>query len=205
MSDSNPREDGLSRRELITRLLGAGCTACPGGSDWGKPEKHSAEAMPGGRVEVPTADVPLNSVKAISIMGSAAFLVHFEQDGREHWLALENKCTHKKSKLDFNAEGHYFKCPLHKSEYAMDGTVRERPGDKSWPAKRPLMSWPVRIEGALAVIELDASQAAAAAASANEPRAKKAEDDQMDEGDAGGRGDDDADELGGADDQDSDD
>ena len=224
MSHNDEPAEGLSRRELISRLVGAGCTAClgalvsscPGGSDWGKPVKHGVGALQGGRVEVPTAEVPLNSVKAISLMGDAAFLVHFEQDGVEKWLALENKCTHKKSKLEFNSEGHFFKCPLHKSEFAMDGSVLERPGPKDWPAKRPLMSWPVTIEGSLAVIELDASQAAAAAAMAAEPRAKKDDDDDHggrrrdgageggEAGEASG-GDNDADDHGGADDHDSDD
>lgn len=208
MSNLDEQTGGLNRREMISRLVGVGCTAClgalavscPGGSDWGKPKKHDATGA-AQRLEFKTADVPLNSVLPIILMGGPAFLVHYEEAGVEKWLALENKCTHKKSKLDFRAGENYFKCPLHKSEYNMDGTLRERDNGKGWPAKRALMSWPVTIEGELAVITLDAQQAAAAEAMALEKRPKK------DEGDSGGGGhdDDDADDHGGGADHDSDD
>jgi nitrite reductase/ring-hydroxylating ferredoxin subunit len=183
MSSTDEQTGGLSRREMIVRLMGAGCTAClgalsvscPGGSSWGKPKQHSA-AGEAQRLEFNTADVPLNSVLPIMLMGGPAFLVHYEAAGAEHWIALENKCTHKKSKLKFEASGHYFKCPLHKSEYSMDGSLRERENGKGWPAKRALMSWPVRIEGELAVITLDAQQAAAAESLAAELRPKEDEE-----------------------------
>lgn len=156
MSDPG-NKGGISRREMINRLLGAGCTAClgvlatscPGGSDWGKPKKR----LMGGDQLVHSVDsVPLNSVKPVIVEGEMAFLVHYEEAGEEKWIALENKCTHKKSALNFNESEHFFKCPLHDSEYAMDGSLREREGEKSWPAKKPLRSWPVDVEGDTVVI-----------------------------------------------------
>ena len=162
MSTKHEAAEGLSRREMISRLLGAGCTAClgalatscPGGSDWGKPEKH-ASGMPE-QLEFNAADVPLNGVRPVVIGGAMAFLVHYEMDGAEQWIALENKCTHKKSALNFDEAEHVFKCPLHDSEFALDGSVRERPGPKNWPAKRGLYHWPVEVDGDKVRIMADA-------------------------------------------------
>ncbi len=158
MQNSGDKPEGISRRDMLGRLLGAGCTAClgalttacPGGSDWGKP--HKLAEGDAEQLEFSTADVPLNAVLPISVGGQAGFLVHMEQDGAEQWLALENKCTHKKSKIDFLQDEGYFKCPLHKSEYNMDGTLRERENGKGWPAKQPLKQWPVEVRGSRVVI-----------------------------------------------------
>ncbi|MCB1216353.1 Rieske (2Fe-2S) protein [bacterium] len=163
MSTKHEAAEGLSRREMISRLLGAGCTAClgalatscPGGSDWGKPEKHAASGM-ADQLEFAVSDVPLNSARPVVVGGAMAFLVHYEMGGAEHWIALENKCTHKKSALNFDETEHIFKCPLHDSEFAMDGSVRERPGPKFWPAKRGLFSWPVEVDGDRVRIMADA-------------------------------------------------
>ena len=158
-TDSN--EGTISRRDMIGKLTAAGCTACmgsilagcPGGSTWGK-EKHDSDVMASmDIIEFDASSVPLNSAMKITVAGSDAWLVHFEEEGAEQWLALEDKCTHKKSSLNFREDESYFKCPLHKSEFNIDGSLRARDGGKKWPARRALKAWSAEVKGSKVLVD----------------------------------------------------
>lgn len=53
--------------------------------------------------------------------------------GNKKWVVLSAICTHLKCKIDYKSDEGIFRCPCHKSEFELDGTVLKKPAKKDLP------------------------------------------------------------------------
>jgi Rieske Fe-S protein len=69
-----------------------------------------------------------------NIMEEEKIYVRWEKHGDSgKWVVLSAICTHLKCKIDYVADEDKFRCPCHKSEFELDGTVAKKPAKKDLP------------------------------------------------------------------------
>ncbi len=143
-----------TRREFMTTslLASAGvCLGALGSSGCEKQGEASTVAPEAGTVTVDPATKPALEATGGSIIlevdgvDDSILLVRRKDDS---YVAVSRKCTHLGCKVKYSLDDDELVCPCHGSRFAADGSVTHG------PAKTPLPSYPVALEGSLVKIRV---------------------------------------------------
>lgn len=77
----------------------------------------------------------------------AAVLVIGTSKDTKNLIAVNPTCTHEGCTIDWKAKENKFVCPCHGAEFTRDGKIKQS------PAKKPLKTYQVKIEGASVLVQ----------------------------------------------------
>jgi cytochrome b6-f complex iron-sulfur subunit len=76
-----------------------------------------------------------------------AVLVIGTSKDTKNLIAVNPTCTHEGCTIDWKAKENKFVCPCHGAEFTRDGKIKQS------PAKKPLKTYQVKIEGASVLVQ----------------------------------------------------
>lgn len=76
-----------------------------------------------------------------------AVLVVGKSKAAKNLIAVNPTCTHEGCTIDWKAKENKFVCPCHGAEFTRDGKIKQS------PAKKPLKTYQVKIEGASVLVQ----------------------------------------------------
>lgn len=114
----------MNRRSFLFYSVTAGIATCL---------KAENIFIPAKEPDILTVDLNSELTESGSNKATKKIIVVRIKEGNEpdSFTALSRKCTHRGCKISFNKELNHFRCPCHKSEFALNGEVLKGPAQKA--------------------------------------------------------------------------
>ena len=96
-----------------------------------------SEATARGKLlKIPEAELPVDAVKDLLVMGTPSIIIHTKDKG---YIALSRVCTHLGCLVNYDKARQIFICPCHGGTFDLEGNVI------SGPPPRPLPRYAVKV------------------------------------------------------------
>lgn len=89
-------------------------------------------------LSIKKSDIPIGSIKEVVFSNTPILIINRLDKG---FVALSKVCTHLGCLVEYNKAGNILVCPCHGGTYDLEGKVL------SGPPPKPLIKFPVRVEG----------------------------------------------------------